>query len=187
MIIRNTEANEIVTLESIGNNGIDFQQIFKLKEMLRSEDIPFEFKEIKVFAGYQLFYPNKENKVCDVILHNGSYGHEQGLLEIMGLVDEEKVGDEVEGYLTAGECFNRIKKHYEKSKPNHITFDFTKRHRNPSGLHNKVSYLLGKSCWDLCKLDSIIKEIFISPCVLESYMSWTKAISITSAIISGRA
>lgn len=59
-------------------------------------------------------------------------------------------------------------------------------HRNPSGIHNKVSYLLGKSCWNLSKLDFVIKEIFISPCDLESYMSWTKAISITSAIISGR-
>ena len=62
------------------------------------------------------FYPNKENRVCDVILHIGSYGREQGLLEIMGLVDEEKVGDEVEGYLTADECFNRIKKHFKENK-----------------------------------------------------------------------
>lgn len=96
---------------------IDFQQIFKLKKMLRCEDIPFEFREIKDFrSGYQLFYPNEENKVCDVILHKISYGHEQGLLEIMGLVDEEKIGDEVEGYLTADECFNRIKKHFKENK-----------------------------------------------------------------------
>ena len=95
---------------------IDFQQIFKLKEMLECEDIPFEFREMIDFGGYQLFYPNKENRVCDVILHIGSYGREQGLLEIMGLVDEEKVGDEVEGYLTASECFNRIKKHFKENK-----------------------------------------------------------------------
>lgn len=59
-------------------------------------------------------------------------------------------------------------------------------HRSPSGLHNKVSYLLVKSRWDLCKLDSVVKKIFISPSDLKSYMSWTKAVSITSAIISGR-
>lgn len=68
------------------------------------------------FGGYKLFYPNKENRVCDVILHIGSYGREQGLLEIMGLVYEEKVGGEVEGYLTVSECFNRIKKHFEENK-----------------------------------------------------------------------
>ena len=34
---------------------IDFQQIFKLKEMLEREDIPFEFREMIDFGGYQLF------------------------------------------------------------------------------------------------------------------------------------
>lgn len=96
--------------------NINFQQIFKLKEMLECEGIPFEFREVTDFEGYQLFYPNVENNVCDIILHNGSYGREQGLLEIMGLVDKEKVGDDVEGYLTADECFNRIKKHFEENK-----------------------------------------------------------------------
>jgi len=38
--------------------------------------------------------------------------NEQGLLEIMGLVDEEELGDTVEGYLTAVEVFQRIFRHY---------------------------------------------------------------------------
>lgn len=94
---------------------LDFTEINKLKEMLEKEHIPFTFR--KLYEGYQIIYPDtkniNENTICDVILHEGSYGREQGLLEIMGLVDEEKVDDEVEGYLTAEECFNRIKKHYE--------------------------------------------------------------------------
>lgn len=91
---------------------LDFTEIFKLKDMLEEASVPFVFRELKDFGGYQIFYPDIKNKVCDVILHNGSYGREQGLLEIMGLVDEEKVGDEVEGFLTAKECFDRIEKHY---------------------------------------------------------------------------
>lgn len=89
---------------------LDFTQINLLKTMLENAGIPFEMSTH--FEGYQIIYPNCSNPVCDVILHKGSYGHEQGLLEIMGLVDEEKVGDEVEGFLTAKECFNRIEKHY---------------------------------------------------------------------------
>lgn len=93
---------------------LDFTEIFKLKTKLENANIPFVFRELKDFGGYQILYPDiGENNVCDVILHEGSYGREQGLLEIMGLVDEEKVDDEVEGYLTTEECFNRIKKHYK--------------------------------------------------------------------------
>ena len=36
----------------------------------------------------------------------------QGLLEIMGLVDEEEVGDSVEGWLTAEQVFERWQKHW---------------------------------------------------------------------------
>ena len=46
---------------------------------------------------------------CDAICHDGSYGKEYGLLEIMGdLVDKTKTGDTVEGWLTAEEILNRI-------------------------------------------------------------------------------
>lgn len=46
---------------------------------------------------------------CDAICHDGSYGREEGLLEIMGiLVDETKTNDTVEGWLTADEILKRI-------------------------------------------------------------------------------
>lgn len=45
----------------------------------------------------------------DAICHRGSYGAENGLLEIMGdIVDENAVGDRVEGWLTAAEVIERI-------------------------------------------------------------------------------
>ena len=84
-------------------------EIQKLSIMLSVTCIPFDFHPL--YDGWQICYPNGENRVCDAICHSGSYGHENGLLEIMGLVDGE-ADDEVEGYLTADEVFNRIVKHY---------------------------------------------------------------------------
>lgn len=41
----------------------------------------------------------------------GSYGHENGLLEIMGLgVREETDGDSVKGHMTAEEVIQQLKK-----------------------------------------------------------------------------
>lgn len=86
------------------NNEMD-----KLIPMLCKADIPFD---LAIHMGRpQIIYPSLENHVCDAVLHWGSYGHEQGLLEIMGLVDED-AGDDVEGWLTAEQVFDRILDHY---------------------------------------------------------------------------
>ena len=48
--------------------------------------------------------------VCDgwdAICHSGSYGHEQGLLEIMGTIVRAD-DDDVEGWLTAEEILQRL-------------------------------------------------------------------------------
>lgn len=84
-------------------------EIIKLSKMLDKEGIPHE--DMQIFDGLQVNYPNKENCVCDAICHSYSYGHEQDLLEIMGLTED----DDVEGYLTAKEVFKRIKKHYKEN------------------------------------------------------------------------
>lgn len=45
--------------------------------------------------------------------HDGSYGRTDDKLELMGLLTkEESECDEVEGWLTAEDVFNRISKHY---------------------------------------------------------------------------
>ena len=50
----------------------------------------------------------RKNVLWDAICGLGSYGYEQGLLETMGvIVDEKKVKDRVEGYLTADEVMQR--------------------------------------------------------------------------------
>ena len=97
----------------------EYKEIFRLKEMLEKAKIPFEFRNI--YDGYQICYPEcskpDENifKVCSVIEHNGSYGHEKDMLEIMGLLtDEEAKNDSVLGWLTAEDVFMRIEAHYHK-------------------------------------------------------------------------
>lgn len=86
-------------------------QCLRLASICQAHGIPFEIREL--WDGYQVCYPSTENRVSDAICHGGSYGHERGLLEIMGLVDEEAIGDSVEGWLTAEEVFERWKKHWE--------------------------------------------------------------------------
>ena len=57
---------------------------------------------------HQIIVPSKEKHDWDVICHPGSYGYEEGLLEIMGSITRN---DEVEGYLTAEDVIERIEEH----------------------------------------------------------------------------
>lgn len=86
----------------------------KLEQLLVEADIPYE-KE-RMFGGKHLIYPHKgDDQVCSIILHKGSYGRHNGLLEIMGLLtDKELECDDVAGYLTADDVFGRIKRHWEE-------------------------------------------------------------------------
>lgn len=79
-----------------------------LINLLKVSKIPFEITEC--WGTPQVRYPSSENCICDAICHSWSYGYEDGLLEIMGLVNDDD--NDVEGYLTAFEVFGRIQKHY---------------------------------------------------------------------------
>jgi hypothetical protein len=89
-----------------------YNEILRLKVMMENGKIPFDFHEL--FGGYRIVYPEDGlNGICSVIEHDGSYGREQDLLEIMGLLtDKEKKHDDVLGYLTAENVFNRIYGHW---------------------------------------------------------------------------
>lgn len=87
-------------------------EMTKLIEILTKNNIPFEVTSC--WGASQLWYPNSKHAVCDVVCHKFSFGGKDGLLEIMGLVDEGEVGDDVEGYLTAEEVANRIFEHRHK-------------------------------------------------------------------------
>lgn len=78
------------------------KELNKLAVGLIERGIPFEFNSF--YNGGIIIWDN-----CDAICHDGSYGREKGLLEIMGiLVDEAKTNDTVEGWLTADEILKRI-------------------------------------------------------------------------------
>ena len=104
---------------------MQYKEIFKLKEMLEKAGIPFEMSSF--FDGYQIGYPSfkdDEYTVCSVIEHNGSYGRESDLLEIMGLLtDDEKKFDSVAGWLTANNVFDRINKHWKEKQKNENEFE----------------------------------------------------------------
>ena len=100
---------------------MEYKEIFRLKDMLEKAKIPFTFK--KLYDGYQICYPNEDEKQsdfekgCSVIEHYGSYGHNQDLLEIMGLLTpEESEHDSVVGGLSAENVFIRIRDDYFKNK-----------------------------------------------------------------------
>lgn len=112
-----------------------YTEIFKLKEMLEKANIPFVYKDeswdrpilnedwnkiiqTTKWYHYHIYYPTKgERRICSIIQGDGSYGREQDLLEIMGLLTKkEEKHNSVAGYLTAEDVFNRIQKHYKKSK-----------------------------------------------------------------------
>ena len=86
-------------------------EMSKLIALLENAHVPYETRP-HWSGSIQVGYPNFENTVCDAVCFPGSYGYSDGLLEIMGLVDTEEVGDTVEGWLTAVEVFQRIFKHY---------------------------------------------------------------------------
>ena len=100
-----------------------YQEIIRLKEMLEAAKIPFDFRRLKTiydyFYGigerYQICYPKiGENIICSVVEGAGTYGADDDLLEIMGLLTpEEKEQASVLGYLTAVEVLERIKAHWE--------------------------------------------------------------------------
>ena len=83
----------------------------RLASMCLANNIPFEIGEL--YGGLIVCYPTAtEDRVSDAVCHDGSYGRHEGLLEMMGLVDEEAVGDSVEGFLTAEQVFERWHKHW---------------------------------------------------------------------------
>lgn len=94
------------------NDSVSFvftEEMSKLAVILVTLGIEFTYK--RLFDGCQIVVKDK----CydwDAVCHSWSYGHETGLLEIMGnIVDLNKTGgDTVEGFLTANDILEKITK-----------------------------------------------------------------------------
>lgn len=91
------------------------QRILELAVMLDKEKIPYEKRNL--FGEIDQLYFDWCG--ADVVCHPGSYGGPSGLFEVMGyclLRPEELEDDEVKGYLTIEDAFERIKNAWSKSK-----------------------------------------------------------------------
>ena len=72
-----------------------------------------DFREVmEHYNTYKVF--DNEKRIISIVQGYGTYGEEDDLLEIMGLLteEEEKI-DDVTGYLTAEDVFNRIIKYFK--------------------------------------------------------------------------
>lgn len=84
-------------------------EMSRLALKLMEADIPFEvnIQKFDVDESYPqiIFYDDNHNRIGDVICNSLSDGHEDGLLELMGLDLGEKG---TQGYLTADLVFDWI-------------------------------------------------------------------------------
>lgn len=103
-----------------GNYILDesYTEILKLDEMLTEANIPHTLE--RFLDGWQVVYSTPiDGRVADAIEHCGSYGRDENLIEIMGLLTpEEEDEDSVLGYLTAEEVFERMSEHWNKRSDN---------------------------------------------------------------------
>lgn len=86
---------------------LDLSEMDKLAKGLDEKQIPYIRKPM--MDGEQIVVNDADGEyLWDAILHCGSYGHEDGLIEVMGKTVVRIDYDEVEGYLTADEILSRI-------------------------------------------------------------------------------
>lgn len=116
-VIKRQDAIKTECRTRCGDTGVMRQEmeLDKLEKFLQQNGYKYERIERQGGIGedrHQIRVFDEENgkELFDVICQRGSYGYEEGLLEAMGsIVNEKEIGDRVEGYLTADEIIRRIK------------------------------------------------------------------------------
>lgn len=97
----------------------DLTELNKLEAYLKEHGVRYEREDREArrlpngtfwwWDRHRIVVHSMDDYCWDAICHHGSYGAEEGLLEIMGdIVDVEAVGDSVEGWLTAEDVIERI-------------------------------------------------------------------------------
>ena len=93
-----------------------YTEIFKLRKKLNDIDLEHTFvdRSDERSESYQIVILDDDgNKIISVIQNEWSYGNREDLLEIMGLLTpEEEKHDEVIGWLTSDNVYERIMKYY---------------------------------------------------------------------------
>ena len=100
--------------------SLNYSELFKLDRMLSEYHIPHDLHKVHGF-GWQITYAKdgtfelRKPGCGDAVINETSYGHEEGLIEIMGFdIDEKIYGDEVIGWLTAEKAFVFFERQYKK-------------------------------------------------------------------------
>ena len=112
-----------------GEKMRDLTQLNKLEDYLKKRGIQYERHDVNDEYDAEGFLIRLErHQICalvdeegrwewDAICQRGSYGAEEGLLEIYGKI-VRPCGDSVEGYLTAADVIERIEEVYGKEDAN---------------------------------------------------------------------
>lgn len=92
-------------------DGRDLTQLNKLEQYLKHNKIPHERfdNDDGMVDWHQICVPNHNEKEWDVICQRGSYGAEEGLLELYGTIVAPDAGYSIEGWLTADDVIRRMK------------------------------------------------------------------------------
>ena len=86
-------------------------ELDKLEQYLKDKGIRYKRIEqnTDTWGRHQInVYDSEGNILWDAICHRGSYGFEEGLLEIYGKIVTAEDGDSVVGWLTADDVIKRI-------------------------------------------------------------------------------
>jgi hypothetical protein len=112
-----------------------YTEIFRLKEMLERENIPFEFEKtdeyiIRIPINKSIRKQDNKEPLMTVYQGEHTYGGSKNLLEICGgmtLEERKEQGEEYLGYLTAENVFERIKYCYLNQTSKYINrYEFEK-------------------------------------------------------------
>ena len=95
-------------------SNIDQTEMMKLAFGLRDRGI--EFKAQSFFDGLQIVVGDDWDAIC----HSGSYGHEKGLIEVMGL---PQCQNDVIGWLTAEEVLKMVDELRPMPEPETIDYE----------------------------------------------------------------
>ena len=99
----------------------DMRELDKLEKYLKDNGIKYERHDVDTeydvhglvmqLERHQIIVPNNTDaREWDAICQRGSYGHEEGLLEIMGNIVTDEDGESVVGFLTAEDVIERIER-----------------------------------------------------------------------------
>lgn len=96
-------------------------ELDKLEKYLKKHGYEYKRHDIKetplTIERHQVIVYNNGERSWDAVYQPGSYGYEEGLLEIMGdIVWYDIDGDSVRGWLTAADVIARIERGAEGAK-----------------------------------------------------------------------